>query len=258
MTIAIIGGSGVQRWALAGAGETIEVATPYAPEPVRLRSGRWGGRDVVFLPRHGAGHTVPPHRINYRANIHALKTLDVTAVLAMATVGGISTAAKPGSLMVPDQILDYTYGRAHTFFDGEDGHVAHVDMSEPYCEGLRRHLLAAGAEEGLSVIGSGTYAATQGPRFETPAEIRRLEQDGADVVGMTGMPEAALARELQLAYAALAVIVNPAAGKAVDAIDMAQIQEWLSVGSSRAETVLARAIGRIGDETFEVPPPVEP
>lgn len=258
MSIAIIGGSGVQRWALAGADETLEVSTPYAPEPVRLRSGKWGGQDVVFLPRHGPGHTVPPHRINYRANIHALKTLDVTAVLAMATVGGISAAATPGSLMVPDQILDYTYDRAHTFFDGEDGHVAHVDMSEPYCEGLRRHLIAAGSEGGVSVIETGTYAATQGPRFETPAEIRRLERDGADVVGMTGMPEAALARELQLAYAALAVIVNPAAGKATDAIDMAQIQEWLLIGSSMAEDLLERAVGRIGGKTFEVPPPVEP
>jgi len=258
VTIAIIGGSGVRRWALAGAGETIEVATPYASEPVRLRSGRWGGREVVFLPRHGQGHTVPPHRINYRANIHALKKLDVSAVLAMATVGGISTAAKPGSLMVPDQILDYTHGRAHTFFDGEDGHVAHVDMSEPYREGLRRHLIAAAGEAGLPVIESGTYAATQGPRFETPAEVRRLERDGADVVGMTGMPEAALARELRLAYAALAVIVNPAAGKAADALDMTQIQEWLSRGSARAEALLQQAVGRIGDATFEVPPPIEP
>jgi len=258
MTIAIIGGSGVQRWALSGAGETLEIATPYAAEPVRLRAAEWGGRRVLFLPRHGPGHTVPPHRINYRANIHALKKLEVTAVLAMATVGGISPRAAPGSLMVPDQILDYTYGRDHTFFDGEDGHVGHVDMSEPYCEALRRCLIDAGRMDDLPVIETGTYAATQGPRFETPAEIRRLERDGADVVGMTGMPEAALARELQLAYAAVAVIVNPAAGKAADALDMAQIQQWLSLGSSRAETLLERAVGRVGDATFEVPPPVEP
>jgi len=258
MTIAIIGGSGVQRWALSGAGETLEIATPYAAEPVRLRAAEWGGRRVLFLPRHGPGHTVPPHRINYRANIRALKELEVTAVLAMASVGGISAAAASGSLMVPDQILDYTWGRAHTFFDGEDGQVAHVDMSEPYCEGLRRHLIGAGREAGLAAAETGVYAATQGPRFETAAEIRRLERDGADVVGMTGMPEAALARELGLAYAALAVIVNPAAGKAADAIDGARIREWLAVGSAMAEALLEHAVARIGDATFEVPPPVEP
>lgn len=258
MTIAVIGGSGFQQWAAFTLNETIEVQTPYATEPVRLLDGTLNGHPLTFIPRHGAGHSLPPHRINYRANMWALKESGAHAVVAIATVGGISSHASPGSLMIPDQILDYTYGRAHTFFDGEDGDVAHADMTEPYCETLRQCLLRTAERVGIPLSGRGTYAATQGPRFETPAEIRRLAQDGADVVGMTGMPEAALARELQLPYATVALVANPAAGRAEGVISMEQIREVVNTARHRVEQLLAAVIPQIENDAFSVPPPMRP
>jgi 5'-methylthioadenosine phosphorylase/5'-methylthioinosine phosphorylase len=258
MTVAVIGGSGFARWDRFHVTESFEVDTPYAPRPVRLFRGVLGECEIVFIPRHGSDHSLPPHRINYRANIRALKEAGVNTVLATATVGGISHAAAPGSLLIPDQILDYTYGRAHTFFDGEDEAVGHVDMTEPYCEALRNHLLAAARQTGISVVAKGTYAATQGPRFETSAEIDRLERDGADVVGMTGMPEAALAKELQIAYAAMAIVVNPAAGRAAGAISMDTIRRWSAAGRSTAEVLLEAAVPNIREDVFPVPPPLTP
>ncbi|MDZ7841099.1 MAG: S-methyl-5'-thioinosine phosphorylase [Gammaproteobacteria bacterium] len=256
MTVAVIGGSGFHRWDRFEPAATHNIETPYATEPVRVTEGTLAGQAIVFLPRHGRDHSLPPHLINYRANLWALKELDVAAVVAIATVGGISTAAAPGALMLPDQLLDYTYGRAQTFHDGADGVVAHVDMTEPYCEALRGCLLEAAVGSGVPVIDGGTYAATQGPRFETAAEIRRLERDGADVVGMTGMPEAALAKELQLAYAPIAIIVNPAAGKARGGISMEQVRGWQSTGRARVEQLLAHAVPAVHDQAFAVPPPL--
>lgn len=258
MTVAVIGGSGFRKWQGFTPVRPLEVRTPYAAEPVRLEAGEVAGCEVVFLPRHGPAHTIPPHRINYRANIRALKERSVNAVLAIATVGGITPRAPAGSLMIPDQLLDYTYGREHTFFDGEDGKVAHVEMTEPYCDRLRARLIEGARQCGIAVVESGTYAATQGPRFETPAEIGRLERDGADVVGMTGMPEAALARELQLAYAAVALVVNPAAGKADGGISMTTVREQLESGRSRVERLLEHTVALIHDEVFEVSPPMTP
>lgn len=258
MTVAVIGGSGFHRWEPFEHATTREVDTPYSAEPVQVFQGSLAGQSIVFVPRHGPAHSLPPHEINYRANLWALKQLEVTAVVAIATVGGISTAARPGALMIPDQVLDYTYGRAQTFYDGADGIVAHVDMTEPYCGPLRRCLVAAAAQCGVDMVDGGTYAATQGPRFETAAEIKCLERDGADVVGMTGMPEAALARELQLAYAAIAIIVNPAAGKAGGGISMEQVRAWQSSGRAQMEKLLACALPAIRDAVFEVPPPLVP
>lgn len=258
MIVAIIGGSGFHRWEQFEHTDTHAVATPYSEEPVRVLAGSLASQRILFLPRHGPGHTLPPHRINYRANIWALKELDVGAILAIATVGGITPAAAPGVLMIPDQVLDYTYGRAHTFYDGDDGVVGHVDMTEPYCGALRRRLVEAGEDSDVRVIDGGTYAATQGPRFETAAEVARLERDGADVVGMTGMPEAVLAKELQLAYAAIAVIVNPAAGKAAGGISMEQVRAWQHSGRVQAEKLLSRVVPAIRDEKYTVPPPLTP
>lgn len=256
VTVAVIGGSGFHRWERFEPARTHNIETPYATEPVRITEGTLAGQVIAFMPRHGREHTLPPHLINYRANLWALKELDATAVVAIATVGGISPAAAPGGLMLPDQLLDYTYGRDQTFHDGADGVVAHVDMTEPYCEELRRCLLDAAAESGVPVIDGGTYAATQGPRFETAAEVRRLERDGADIVGMTGMPEAALAKELQLAYAPVAIIVNPAAGKAHGGISMEQVREWQAAGRARVEQLLAHAVPAVHDLAFAVPPPL--
>lgn len=258
MTVAIIGGSGFHRWEGLEHTDTHAVATPYSDQPVKVLAGALAGEGILFLPRHGPDHTLPPHRINYRANIWALKELDAGAIVALATVGGITPAAAPGVLMIPDQVLDYTYGRAQTFYDGDDDVVGHADMTEPYSGALRQRLVEAGGESGVRVIDGGTYAATQGPRFETAAEVARLERDGADVVGMTGMPEAALAKELQLAYAAIAIIVNPAAGKAEGGITMEQVRAWQGRGRAQAEKLLSRVVPAIRDEKYTVPPPLTP
>lgn len=258
MTVGVIGGSGFHQWDAFSPGESIRVSTPYAPDPVSILSGTLGEEAVMFIPRHGAGHSVPPHRINYRANVWALRQIGVDVVVSIATVGGISRDAAPGTLLIPDQILDYTYGRAHTFFDGDDGVVKHADMTEPYCEALRRRLVETAGRLDIAVVDGGVYAATQGPRFETPAEIRRLERDGADVVGMTGMPEAALAKEIQLPYAAIALVANAAAGKAGGEISMDAIMEILASAKSRVERLLTGAIPGIRNRTFSVSPPMQP
>src|SRR3954462_14485588 len=190
------------------------VRTPYGDASGALTFGKLNGRNVVFLARHGYGHTIPPHEVNYRANIWVLHSEGVKRVVSVASVGGIRSDLAPGALVIPHQILDYTWGREHTFFEGPDQPVTHVDFTRPYCDELRDKLNKAAFAAGQSVINGGVYAATQGPRLETAAEIDRLERDGAHVVGMTGMPEAALAREVSLDYATIAVVANYAAGRA--------------------------------------------
>jgi 5'-methylthioadenosine phosphorylase len=212
--LAILGGSGMTQLAdLTGVRRQV-VRTPYGEPSCPLTFGVLGGREVVFLARHGHGHTIPPHAVNYRANVWALAAQGVTEVIAIASVGGIRRDLSPGRLAVPAQILDYTHGRQATFFDGADGVVKHVDFTHPYTPRLRAELLRACAAGDEPVIDGGVYAAVQGPRLETAAEIDRFERDGADMVGMTAMPEAALAREAGLAYAALVVVANWAAGRA--------------------------------------------
>lgn len=211
--LAIIGGSSLARLANLEVSRRRAVATPYGSPSCALTAGTIAGRKALFLARHGDAHSIPPHEINYRANIWALHAAKARDVVAIFTVGGIRPDLGPGTLAVPAQIIDYTHGRKSTFFaEGRRG-VTHVDFTQPYCESLRQRLIKAARAAGERVIAGGTYAATQGPRLETAAEIDRMERDGADMVGMTGMPEAALARELGLCYAAIAVVVNPAAGR---------------------------------------------
>lgn len=209
--LALIGGTGLYELAGLEAVERHLVETPYGPASDAVAAGTLAGRPVLFLARHGAGHSLAPHEINYRANLWALRELGARRVLAINSVGGIGAAMAPQVLAVPEQLIDYTWGRAHTFF-GAGGAVEHVDMGQPYDPALRAAVLAAAAACGVAMVDGGTYAATQGPRLETAAEIRRLARDGCDLVGMTGMPEAALARELGLAYACVAVVANWAAG----------------------------------------------
>jgi 5'-methylthioadenosine phosphorylase len=211
--LAIIGGSGLTQLANLEVVRRELVRTPYGDASGAITLGTIRGEPVAFLARHGYGHTIPPHKVNYRANMWALAQQDVKYVVAVASVGGIRPDLKPGTLVVPDQIIDYTYGREFTYFNGTDRSVVHIDFTRPYCEPLRRRLVLAAGEAGEPMLEGGTYAATQGPRLETAAEIDRLERDGADMVGMTGMPEAALARELGLCYASIAVVVNYAAGR---------------------------------------------
>jgi 5'-deoxy-5'-methylthioadenosine phosphorylase len=215
--LAIIGGSGLTQLANLQSTRRQVVRTPYGDPSGALTFGTIRNREVMFLARHGDGHTIPPHEVNYRANIWALHSLQAIDVVSVASVGGIRPDLGPGTLIVPDQIIDYTWNRSSTFNSGTDRSVTHIDFTFPYSEALRRRLLRAAAAAGDEVVSGGTYAATQGPRLETAAEINRLERDGADIVGMTGMPEAALAREIGLCYAAIAVVVNHAAGRGASA-----------------------------------------
>jgi 5'-methylthioinosine phosphorylase len=242
-TVAIIGGSGLTNLKNLKITRREVIRTPYGEPSAPMVFGELAGREAVFLPRHGAGHTIPPHDVNYRANIWALKQTGVNNVVAVNAVGGISSGyMTPGSLVIPDQIIDYTYGREHTFFGSESKQVTHVDFTWPYCEELRQILIQAAARAKLDAIGQGTYGATQGPRFESAAEIRRMERDGADVVGMTGMPEAGLARELELCYASVAVVSNPAAGKSREVISLREIEKYLETGMARVRLLLEQAI----------------
>jgi len=234
--LAVIGGSGLAQFEGLAHVRRRTVHTPYGDSSAALSFGRIGNEEIVFLARHGDGHSIAPHEVNYRANIWALKEAGARQVVAIATVGGIHKDLGPGSLVAPDQIIDYTWGRPSTFSQGPGVPVRHIDFTEPYSSLLRQRILDAAAACGESVAARGVYAATQGPRLETAAEIDRLARDGADMVGMTGMPEAALAREAGLEYAALAVIVNHAAGRG----DSAK-----GIALDRLEAVLAQAMARV-------------
>lgn len=240
-TIAIIGGSGL---ATIGGLEDIRervVETPFGQPSGPLCNGVLGGTPVVFLQRHGVGHAIPPHQINYRANVWALRELGVERVVSIAAVGSIRADLEPGQLVFPDQLIDYTWSRASTFFE-DGGVVTHVDFTHPYSARIRRVLCRSAEEAGLDAITTGTYGATQGPRLETAAEIDRMERDGCDVVGMTGMPEAGLARELELEYAACTMIVNRAAGRGDGAISMNEIRVHLECAVGRVQRLLVHAV----------------
>ncbi len=211
--LALIGGTGAGQPANLQVTRRLVVRTPYGDPSGALTFGEVAGRPVVFIARHGYGHTIAPHLINYRANIWALTQQPVTHIVAIASVGGIRADMGPGVLIVPDQIIDYTWGRKQTMFEVGEHPVTHVDFTEPYSADLRSALLDAARQSRVSVIDGGTYACTQGPRLETAAEIRRIQRDGGDMVGMTGMPEAVLAREAGVPYATLAVSSNWAAGQ---------------------------------------------
>lgn len=242
--VAIIGGSGLTQLKNLEIRRREVVRTPYGEPSAPMVFGELDGNGVVFLPRHGPGHTIPPHEINYRANIWALHEVGVSHVIAVAAVGAIHPYAA-SSLIIPNQIIDYTYSREHTFYGSGARQVKHVDFTEPYCETLRSDLIAAAKRAKLAATEEGTYAATQGPRFETSAEIERLERDGATIVGMTGMPEAGLARELDLCYATIAVAVNPAAGKGDAGISLKEIEKSLNKGMDQVRTLLQQAIPAI-------------
>jgi 5'-methylthioinosine phosphorylase len=241
--IAIIGGTGLTTLEGLEIVRREVVHTPYGEPSGPLTHGVLNGKQVVFLARHGYGHTIPPHRINYRANVWALREVGVARVIAVAAVGGITPDMGPGMLAVPDQIIDYTWGRASTFFDKDLSHVTHVDFTYPYDQTLRELLLRAGAKAGVQIADGGVYGVTQGPRLETAAEINRMERDGCTIVGMTAMPEAVLAREMDLAYASCAVVANWAAGKGDGSvIEMAEIERTLKDGMEKVRRVLAALV----------------
>jgi 5'-methylthioinosine phosphorylase len=212
IALAVIGGTGLYQLAGLEGVESHQPVTRYGALSGPVRVGRIGGHRVAFLARHGEGHSVPPHLVNYRANLVALQSLGATRVLALNTVGGITEGFGPRVLACPDQLIDYTWGRISTFCEEPGTEVLHVDFGEPYTSSLRRRIIDAAARAGVALVGGGCYGATQGPRLETRAEISRMRRDGCDLVGMTGMPEAGLARELGLDYACLAIVANWAAG----------------------------------------------
>ena len=241
--LAVIGGTGLYRFPGLEDVERHAVDTPYGHPSDAVVVGRVGTHRVAFLARHGESHTIPPHRVNYRANLWALQHIGAHRVIGVNAVGGIRGDMGPRVLAVPDQIIDYTHGRLTSFSDVAGAEVKHIDFSEPYSAGLRRQLLDAAARADIAVVDGGCYGATQGPRLETRAEIARLRRDGCDLVGMTGMPEAALARELELDYACLAVVANWAAGCGDEAeISLPEIFANLEAATAKVPPIIGAVL----------------
>ena len=243
--LAIIGGTGLTQLSCIEISNRQIIRTPYGEPSGPLTFGKLKNEEIVFLARHGHGHTIPPHAVNYRANLWALHSLKPSHIIAVASTGGIRLDLIPGRLVIPHQIIDYTHGRESTYFDSTDQRVTHTDFTIPYSQQTRVLLLRAAKHANEGIIDGGVYAATQGPRLETAAEINRFEQDGADMVGMTGMPEAALARELGLNYATLAVVANYAAGRgdSLNGIPLKEIYALLEQTMVRVRNILEHAVG---------------
>ncbi|MFT0211018.1 S-methyl-5'-thioinosine phosphorylase [Pseudomonas sp. F1_0610] len=239
---AIIGGTGLTQLEGLDIIDAQFIDTPYGEPSANIMRGRYAGQDVLFLARHGHPHRIPPHQVNYRANLWALRHAGADKIIAVNAVGGISCAMQTGHFCIPDQIIDYTSGREHTFYAGDLDHVTHVDFSYPYDQTLRLKLIKAVSSLGFSCTNQGVYGCTQGPRLETVAEVTRMERDGCDIVGMTGMPETVLARELGLAYASLALVVNPAAGKAQGVITISQIEQAVVEGMAKVKQILSNLL----------------
>lgn len=242
--LAIIGGSGLAQLENLEITHRQVIRTPFGEPSGAVTFGEIGGHPVMFLARHGHAHSIAPHNVNYRANLWALHSQGATHVLSVASVGGIRPDLTPGSLVIPDQIIDYTWGRKHTFHEPDSYHVVHTDFTEPYAPSMRALCLEAAQALQEPVIDGGVYAATQGPRLDTRAEVDRMERDGADMCGMTGMPEAALARELDLQYAAIAAVVNFAAGRgnSLHAIDPEEIQRIHQASMARVRAIVAKVV----------------
>jgi len=246
--LGLIGGSGMTSFSGLSKSERQDPATPYGATSGPVLSGRFDGVDLIFMARHGEQHSIAPHRVNYRANVWALHQLGVEQLLAINTVGGINSSLTPPCIALPDQIVDYTWGRDHTYFDAPPGGVQHVDFTCPYDELFRKQVIASAAAAAIDIVDGGTYGVTQGPRLESAAEIGRLDGDGCDYVGMTGMPEAALARELKLKYACCAVVVNFAAGKGRNIHD--EINQNLETGMEQVHRLLRSLVNDLSATTL--------
>lgn len=246
MTLAIIGGTGLTSLNGLEIERREMVHTPYGEPSGPITHGVLDSKPIMFIARHGYRHTIPPHRVNYRANIWSLKHLQASSVLAVTAVGGIGDDLAPGRLAFPDQIIDYTWCRDHTFFEENLTHVVHIDFTHPYDHRLRSLLIDSARAAGVDAVEHGTYGATQGPRLETAAEIRRMAGDGCTMVGMTGMPEVALARELELPYATCAVVANWAAGlHGQNEVAMSEIESTLRAGMGQVRRLLNEFIHRV-------------
>ena len=242
--LAIIGGSGLTQLANLEITHRQVIRTPFGEPSGALTFGHINSEEVIFLARHGYDHTIAPHDVNYRANIWAIHSRGVKDLISVASVGGIHADLKPGTIVIPDQIIDYTHGRHTTYREGKDTPVVHMDFTEPYCQKTRELCLRAVQAAGETCIDGGVYAAVQGPRLETSAEINRLERDGATMVGMTGMPEAALAKEIGLCYATIGVVSNHAAGRgsSKDAIHYDEVEQVLKQSMKRVRNILEHLV----------------
>jgi 5'-methylthioadenosine phosphorylase len=239
--VGIIGGTGLYRLAVSGGWRGVR--TPYGR--VEVLVGGFGSKRVAFLPRHGRKHEHPPHLVNYRANLWALRSLGVERVLAVSACGSLNPRMRPGELVLLDQFLDFTRSRPATFYTGGRKRVVHVDLTEPYCPELRRILLEAAEEEGVRLHPRGTYVCTEGPRFETAAEIRAFRRLGGDLVGMTNVPECVLARELEMCYAAVGLVTNFAAGLAGTKLTHTEVAERMERGTETIARLFLSALPRI-------------
>jgi 5'-deoxy-5'-methylthioadenosine phosphorylase len=243
--LAIIGGSGLTELSGLEIVDEISLTTPWGKPSAPISVGKFNNSEILFLPRHGNPHVIPPHKVNYRANIWALKETGVNEIIAVNAVGGISQKMTPCRIVIPHQLIDYTHGRADTFYEEDLDKVVHIDFTEPYSETLRDELImAADSANKMDLCTIAIYAVTQGPRLETTAEVRRLERDGCDIVGMTSMPEASLARELEMEYACCSLVVNWAAGKTDDIITMDIIENNLKEGMGKVMTLLEALLQR--------------
>ncbi len=240
--LAIIGGSGLAQLPGLEIIKEIDADTPWGKTSAPITVGKFHNREVLFLPRHGNPHTIPPHKVNYRANTWSLKESGVTEIIAVNAVGGISEKMTPCRVVIPDQLIDYTYGRITSYYGEDLESVKHIDFTNPYSESIRKQLINAAMVNNIDITKTGTYGVTQGPRLETAAEIERMERDGCDIVGMTSMPEASLARELEVDYACCALVVNRAAGKTDEIITMEIIENNLKQGMARIQTLLVTVL----------------
>ena len=243
--LAIIGGSGLTKIPGLEIVDEMVMSSPWGKPSAPITVGKFNKSEILFLPRHGNPHVIPPHKVNYRANIWALKQAGVTEIIAVNAVGGITDRMTPCRIVIPNQLIDYTHGRADTFHEENLEEVVHIDFTEPYSSTLRDELImAAKSEDDMDICTIATYAVTQGPRLETTAEIKRLQQDGCDIVGMTSMPEASLASEVDIEYACCALVVNWAAGKTDEIITMEIIENNLKEGMGKVLTLLTALLRR--------------
>ena len=242
MTIAIIGGSGLAELSELEVIDKKIIDTPWGRPSAPIIIGKLSSKDTVFLPRHGIDHKIPPHEINYQANIWALHKMNIDKIISINTVGGITKLMNPGCIVIPDQIIDYTYDRKNTFYTEEHKNVKHIDFTFPYSETLRNKLILGAEKIELNIQTKGTYAVTQGPRLETSAEIIKLERDGCNIVGMTGMPEAGLAKEIDIDYACCSLVVNWAAGKSNTPITMEIIEKNMESGIEQIKNLITEVI----------------
>ncbi|HWR45584.1 S-methyl-5'-thioadenosine phosphorylase [Sporomusa sp.] len=247
MKIAIIGGTGVYDPRILDNIREQEIATPYGV--VRFKSGEYAGKEVAFIPRHGSSHSIPPHLINYRANIWAIKKLGVQNIIATTAVGSLNLDMKPGDFVLIDQFLDFVKNRTTTFYEGGERGVVHVDVTTPYCPAVRNVLTAAAKDLGISIHQQGTYVCTEGPRFETPAEIKMFAKFGGDVVGMTNVPEVVLAREAEMCYATVSMVTNFAAGISPQPLTHHEVLETMQVNAENIKQLIMAAISRLDTET---------